>query len=290
MRSTRSRDHPPAASPSAQLKLSPTSGSDALLPAAGVLDAPHESTGQETPKTPAGARSKRSGKPRGDEEGCTNGNARAGGTAYGSGGGSNGGLAIVTTQNPSGLRADLLPLGSNAPVALPHRRLSETRATGWMVRHPRHRTFGYGNPRVPDSTVTTVFSYMTNDELYNTSLVCTAWAALAMDADVWNWEGVECANVPLTPAFEYLAFKGTPVGSRHMMDGSMGSPFGSPLMHPSLSLESPLRLLDSASAPKGKAAATHASSKAVGTAATTSTAIVDVAEDGVRVATRRHRK
>ena len=107
---------------------------------------------------------------------------------------------------------------------------------------PRHRTFGPSNPRVPDHAVTTVFTYVTNDELYNSSLVCTAWAALAMEAEVWNWDGVDCASIPLTPALE-STFKMSPA-RRFTADAFGRSPFGSPSLHPGtmLSVESPLRL------------------------------------------------
>jgi hypothetical protein len=98
--------------------------------------------------------------------------------------------------------------GGLMPIALPTRRFLPTRPT--QPTASRHRTFGLRNPTVPDGTVTAVFSYMTNDELYNTSLVCNAWAALAMDSDVWNWDGVGCAALALPPAIPFGAHGANP--------------------------------------------------------------------------------
>lgn len=120
------------------------------------------------------------------------------------------GLALPTPLY-SEASNDYLKASGLMPIALPTRRFLSTRA----VKGSAHRTFGAWNPPVPDGTVTAVFSYMTNDELYNTSLVCNAWAALAMDSEVWNWDGVGCATLSLplpgpTPVKAPLAIQGDP--------------------------------------------------------------------------------
>lgn len=77
----------------------------------------------------------------------------------------------------------------NLSLALPLRRWPPTCVLPCHV--PRHRTFGLRNPALSDPMVTTVLSYLANDDIYNSSLVCMAWAALAMDVALWNWDGVE---------------------------------------------------------------------------------------------------
>jgi hypothetical protein len=93
----------------------------------------------------------------------------------------------------------------------PLRRVAPERPRRWDPLQPRHRIVGVHNPRVMDSTVLTVFLYMSNDELYNASLVCTAWAALAMDAELWSWDGVNCSTT--TYAYAVSASAATRVES-----------------------------------------------------------------------------
>ena len=178
-----------------------------------------------------------------------------------------------------------LSLGPATGIVLPLRRMTDTKALGWMVKPTRHRTFGQWNPRIPDHTVTTVFSYMTNDELYNSSLVCTSWAALTMDGEVWNWEGVDCSNVPLTPAHD--ATKASPA-RRGAIEGPLPSPMASPLAptsRPTLSLESPLRLAP-VTPSRGRGRPSKATAEAVPSAA----ALAVIAGAGVSKAKSRARK
>ena len=249
MRSNRNRDHPPAASPSVATKGSPPRGA-VVADGLPIVETPSAGTGAVGGSASKAA--KKSGKPRGGDTGADTSAGPSGSAGQPSHGAPPVALsAIVTNDHDLYLRHGAVSMGSNMPVVLPQRRVTDTKALGWLVKAPRHRTFGLKNPRLPDHTVTSVFSYMTNDELYNSSLVCTSWAALAMDGEVWNWEGVESCNVPLTPAFD-LAFKASP-GRRFAIEASLTSPFGSPLMPTlgssmttaMLSLESPLRLHES---------------------------------------------
>jgi hypothetical protein len=71
---------------------------------------------------------------------------------------------------------------------------------------------------------------MTNDELYNVSLVCTAWAALAMEADIWDWDGVECHSQTV------VVRRGAWFGSHLRRSGSYTSLLICLPPHPHLSL------------------------------------------------------
>eukprot|EP00548_Thalassiothrix_antarctica_P018654 CAMPEP_0194193048 /NCGR_PEP_ID=MMETSP0154-20130528/73131_1 /TAXON_ID=1049557 /ORGANISM="Thalassiothrix antarctica, Strain L6-D1" /LENGTH=936 /DNA_ID=CAMNT_0038916989 /DNA_START=381 /DNA_END=3191 /DNA_ORIENTATION=+ len=50
-------------------------------------------------------------------------------------------------------------------------------------------TFSYfGNfPEQPKTTALNVFSFLSNDEIYNTGLVCKSWNGLAMDEELWQF-------------------------------------------------------------------------------------------------------
>lgn len=78
-------------------------------------------------------------------------------------------------------------LAQESPM-LPKRRWQAT--VCWPRHHPRHMTFGWRNPAVPDPLITNILSYLANDDVHNSSLVCNAWAALAMDCFLWDWDGV----------------------------------------------------------------------------------------------------
>jgi hypothetical protein len=100
----------------------------------------------------------------------------------------------------------LPPVESHDDVqALPSRKWPETRAFRQPVA--LHRTFGVRNPGVSDVLVTTIFSYIANEDVYNASLVCTAWASLAMDNFLWCWDGVAYNTAMVIPnTLEYPQF------------------------------------------------------------------------------------
>jgi Tesmin/TSO1-like CXC domain, cysteine-rich domain/F-box-like len=109
------------------------------------------------------------------------------------------------------LTAPPLPLLPSVPephgdaLALPSRKWPETRAFRQAVA--LHRTFGVRNPGVSDLLVTTIFSYIANEDVYNASLVCTAWASLAMDSHLWCWDGVAYNTAMVVPSsLEYPQF------------------------------------------------------------------------------------
>ena len=84
-------------------------------------------------------------------------------------------------------------------VFLPRRRWPLT--APFRVNAPQFPTFGRRNPGVPDGVVTTILSYVANEDIYNASLVCLAWASLAMDNFLWDWDGVACQELPVNAQF-----------------------------------------------------------------------------------------
>lgn len=48
--------------------------------------------------------------------------------------------------------------------------------------------FGSGNAAQTKTTALTVFSFLSNDDIYNASLVCHAWSKLSLDEELWQFE------------------------------------------------------------------------------------------------------
>jgi len=48
--------------------------------------------------------------------------------------------------------------------------------------------FGSKFPEQPKTTVLAVFSFLSNDEIYNAGLVCKSWSRLAIDEELWKFE------------------------------------------------------------------------------------------------------
>ena len=43
-------------------------------------------------------------------------------------------------------------------------------------------------PKQPKTTVLAIFSFLSNDDLYNAGLVCNSWSKLAVDGELWKFE------------------------------------------------------------------------------------------------------
>ncbi len=48
--------------------------------------------------------------------------------------------------------------------------------------------FGIKFPAQPKTTALSIFSFLSNDDLYNAGLVCKSWSQLAMDGELWKFE------------------------------------------------------------------------------------------------------
>lgn len=48
--------------------------------------------------------------------------------------------------------------------------------------------FGMKFPAQPKTTALAIFSFLSNDDLYNAGLVCKSWSQLAMDGELWKFE------------------------------------------------------------------------------------------------------
>jgi hypothetical protein len=48
--------------------------------------------------------------------------------------------------------------------------------------------FGSKYPEQPKTTALAIFSFLSNDDLYNAGLVCKPWSQLAMDGELWKFQ------------------------------------------------------------------------------------------------------
>jgi hypothetical protein len=48
--------------------------------------------------------------------------------------------------------------------------------------------FGEKSPQQPKTTALSIFSFLTNDDLFNAGLVCKSWSQLATDGELWKFE------------------------------------------------------------------------------------------------------
>jgi hypothetical protein len=48
--------------------------------------------------------------------------------------------------------------------------------------------FGGKYPEQPKTTALAIFSFLSNDDLYNAGLVCKSWSQLAMDGELWKFQ------------------------------------------------------------------------------------------------------
>jgi hypothetical protein len=48
--------------------------------------------------------------------------------------------------------------------------------------------FGKKYPEQPKTTALAIFSFLSNDDLYNAGLVCKSWSQLAMDGELWKFQ------------------------------------------------------------------------------------------------------
>ena len=53
-------------------------------------------------------------------------------------------------------------------------------------KEPAFPFFGK-NPEQPKTTALAVFSYLSNDDLFNSGLVCKQWSQLATDEELWQF-------------------------------------------------------------------------------------------------------
>ena len=49
--------------------------------------------------------------------------------------------------------------------------------------------FGNRFPEQPKTTALAIFSFLSNDDMYNAGLVCRSWSQLAMDGELWKFDG-----------------------------------------------------------------------------------------------------
>ncbi len=47
----------------------------------------------------------------------------------------------------------------------------------------------FGKPKQPKRTVLTIFSFLTNTDIYNASIVSKEWGRIAMDKELWEYSG-----------------------------------------------------------------------------------------------------
>jgi hypothetical protein len=57
----------------------------------------------------------------------------------------------------------------------------------WEETHPY---FGGTLPKQPKTAALAIFSFLSNDDLYNAGLVCKSWSMLAMDNELWKFQKV----------------------------------------------------------------------------------------------------
>eukprot|EP00339_Tiarina_fusa_P025740 CAMPEP_0117049734 /NCGR_PEP_ID=MMETSP0472-20121206/34343_1 /TAXON_ID=693140 ORGANISM="Tiarina fusus, Strain LIS" /NCGR_SAMPLE_ID=MMETSP0472 /ASSEMBLY_ACC=CAM_ASM_000603 /LENGTH=1100 /DNA_ID=CAMNT_0004763257 /DNA_START=351 /DNA_END=3653 /DNA_ORIENTATION=- len=55
-------------------------------------------------------------------------------------------------------------------------------------KEPTLPYFGEQTPQQPKTTVLAIFSFLTNDDLFNAGLVCKSWSQLATDGELWKFE------------------------------------------------------------------------------------------------------
>jgi hypothetical protein len=53
---------------------------------------------------------------------------------------------------------------------------------------PASLYFGDKLPEQPKTTALAIFSFLSNDGLYNAGLVCKDWSELAMDEELWKFD------------------------------------------------------------------------------------------------------
>jgi hypothetical protein len=56
------------------------------------------------------------------------------------------------------------------------------------VAEPTLAYFGDKLPEQPKTTALAIFSFLSNDDLYNAGLVCKSWTKLAMDEELWKFQ------------------------------------------------------------------------------------------------------
>ena len=55
-------------------------------------------------------------------------------------------------------------------------------------KEPTRPYFGAEAPEQPKTTALAIFSFLTNDDLFNAGLVCKSWSQLATDGELWKFE------------------------------------------------------------------------------------------------------
>ena len=58
----------------------------------------------------------------------------------------------------------------------------------WEETHPY---FGETLPQQPKTAALAIFSFLSNDDLYNAGLVCKRWSKLAVDKELWKFQTQE---------------------------------------------------------------------------------------------------
>jgi len=53
---------------------------------------------------------------------------------------------------------------------------------------PTYSYFGISLPEQPKTTALAIFSFLTNDDLYNAGLVSKEWVRLARDGELWKFQ------------------------------------------------------------------------------------------------------
>jgi len=52
---------------------------------------------------------------------------------------------------------------------------------------PAREFFGPSLPAQTKTAALSVFSFLSNDDIYNTSLVCKGWSKLSLDEELWHF-------------------------------------------------------------------------------------------------------
>lgn len=84
---------------------------------------------------------------------------------------------IASTPRTPGVRAQFDPASSRKK-----RKISPGQS------EPTVPFFGNKFPQQPKTTALAIFSFLSNDDLFNAGLVCKSWSQLAMDGELWKFE------------------------------------------------------------------------------------------------------
>jgi hypothetical protein len=93
-------------------------------------------------------------------------------------------LGLITKKTPRhpALRADFDPASSRRK-----RKRDDS-------EEETHLYFGPSLPHQPKTTALAVFSFLSNEDVYHSALVCKTWSRLAMDEELWKFEDAKATT------------------------------------------------------------------------------------------------